>query len=104
MTDRIQHGGLQIATELYNLIDQEIAPGTGVDPTHFWGQFEAILDEFGPRNEALLRQRDTLQAKTLRSCPASWPFSVIASLFGLALRAAKALRRILVSCGHWRGP
>ncbi len=63
MTDRIQHGGLQIATELYNLIDQEIAPGTGVEPAHFWNQFEAILDEFGPRNEALLRQRDTLQAK-----------------------------------------
>ena len=63
MTDRIQQGGLQIATKLYTLIDQEIAPGTGIESSHFWSQFEAILDEFGPRNEALLRQRDSLQAK-----------------------------------------
>ncbi|WP_028670424.1 malate synthase G [Saccharospirillum impatiens] len=63
MTERTQHGGLQIATELYQLIDQEIAPGTGVTSAHFWDQFEAILDEFGPRNDTLLRQRDTLQAK-----------------------------------------
>ncbi|MEX0622288.1 MAG: malate synthase G, partial [Saccharospirillum sp.] len=66
MTDRTQQGGLQIATELYTLIDQEIAPGTGVTSAHFWDQFEAILNEFGPRNEALLRDRDTMQAKVDR--------------------------------------
>ncbi|MEX2319797.1 MAG: malate synthase G, partial [Saccharospirillum sp.] len=66
MTDRTQQGGLQIATELYTLIDQEIAPGTGVTSAHFWDQFEAILNEFGSRNEALLRDRDTMQAKVDR--------------------------------------
>ncbi len=62
MTDqRIQVGGLQIAKALYDLVETEIAPGTGVDTAHFWAEFEAILDDLAPKNKALLARRDELQ-------------------------------------------
>lgn len=61
MTQRIQKGGLQIAAVLYQLVEQQIAPGTGVDNDHFWSQFEAILTDLAPKNKALLAQRDELQ-------------------------------------------
>lgn len=63
MTARIQKGGLQIAQELYNLVENEIAPGTGVDVDHFWAEFEAILTDLAPKNKALLAKRDELQAQ-----------------------------------------
>ena len=63
MTNRIQKGGIQIAEELFNLIENDIAPGTGVDTDHFWSEFENILNEYAPRNKALLAKRDDLQAQ-----------------------------------------
>ncbi len=63
MTDRIQRGGLQIAPVLCTLLEDEITPGTGVDPAHFWQALEAIVEDLGPRNRALLQTREDLQAK-----------------------------------------
>ncbi|TQV73530.1 malate synthase G [Exilibacterium tricleocarpae] len=63
MTTRIQSGGLQIAEVLYNLVNDQIIPGTGVESAHFWAQLEAILDDFVPRNRALLATRDQLQTQ-----------------------------------------
>ncbi|HEX5678691.1 MAG TPA: malate synthase G [Alcanivorax sp.] len=61
MTDRIKKGGLEIATELHDLVANEIAPGTGVEPDHFWTQFESILADLVPYNEMLLTKRDQIQ-------------------------------------------
>ena len=63
MSDRIQIGQLQIHSVLHDLIANEIAPGTGVDPQQFWVDFEKILTEFMPRNKLLLAFRDELQEK-----------------------------------------
>ncbi len=63
MTNRVQKGGLQIAEILYQLIENEIAPGTGVETDHFWSAFESILDDLAPKNRALLARRDALQAQ-----------------------------------------
>ena len=63
MTARITVGGLQIATELFNLVEREILPGTGINSGHFWQQFEAILSDLGPVNAALLAKREDLQAQ-----------------------------------------
>ena len=63
MTERIQQGGLQIAQALFNLIEDEIIPGSGIDSTLFWESFEAILQDFSPRNRELLIKRDLLQTK-----------------------------------------
>ncbi|MGI9275539.1 MAG: malate synthase G [Endozoicomonas sp.] len=62
MTQRIQIGGLRIAAAIHDLLGSEIAPGTGVEEGVFWAGFEAIVDEFGPKNRALLKKRDELQA------------------------------------------
>ncbi|XOV87996.1 MAG: malate synthase G [Pseudomonadota bacterium] len=61
MTERIRQGELEIDRVLYELVNQEIAPGTGVDPADFWQGLEAILADFIPRNRALLARRDELQ-------------------------------------------
>jgi malate synthase len=63
MTTRVQHGGLQIADVLYNLVNNDIIPGTGIEADHFWSQLEAILADLAPKNRALLQKRDELQAQ-----------------------------------------
>lgn len=61
--DRTQHGGLKVASSLYQLVNETIIPNTGISPEHFWNEFESILEEFEPRNKALLEKRDELQTK-----------------------------------------
>lgn len=63
MTERVQHGDLQIAKVLYDLVANEAAPGTGIEPDQFWSAFEAIINDLGPTNKALLKKRDALQAQ-----------------------------------------
>ena len=63
MTERIQAGGLQVAKELYDFVNEKAIPGTGVDQTAFWDSFGKIANELAPRNRELLAKRDDLQAK-----------------------------------------
>ncbi len=59
----IEAGNINVAAELYNFINDEALPGTGVDQDHFWACVDALVNELGPRNAALLAKRDDLQAK-----------------------------------------
>ena len=63
MTDRVQQGSLQVATVLNQLLEKDIAPGTGVTPAQFWQGLESIVDTLGPRNRDLLQIREDLQGK-----------------------------------------
>ncbi|MCB1707678.1 MAG: malate synthase G, partial [Halioglobus sp.] len=63
MTDRIQRGGLQIAPVLCELLENDIAPGTGIAPEQFWQGLAAIVTELAPINRALLATREEMQAK-----------------------------------------
>lgn len=63
MIERIDVGGLRVAKPLYNLVKEEIAPGTGVDPDGFWTSFGEIVRDLTPRNRELLAKRDALQAR-----------------------------------------
>ncbi|MEH6580436.1 MAG: malate synthase G [Halioglobus sp.] len=63
MTDRIREGGLQIAPVLHELLENDIAPGTGITPQQFWQGLESILQDLGPKNRQLLATRDDLQGK-----------------------------------------
>ena len=63
MTDRIQVGGLQVAKELFDFVNEKAIPGTGIDQDKFWSEFSAIANELAPKNKALLAKRDDLQAK-----------------------------------------
>ena len=63
MTERIQAGGLQVAKELYDFINDIAIPGTGVDQADFWASFDEIVHDLAPKNKALLEKRDDIQAK-----------------------------------------
>ncbi|MBQ0718890.1 MAG: malate synthase G [Gammaproteobacteria bacterium] len=63
MNERIQIGGLQIANELYQLVNEQVIPGTGVDSDKFWADFESILNDLGPRNAQLLAIRESFQTQ-----------------------------------------
>lgn len=63
MIDRTTVAGLQIATTLHDFIAREALPGTGLSPEAFWSGFATLLKDLAPRNQALLKRRDELQAK-----------------------------------------
>ena len=63
MSERVELHGLSIAKELYDLVCDEIMPGTGVGPDRFWADLSRIVTDLGPKNRALLDKRDELQAK-----------------------------------------
>lgn len=62
MGQRVHKGNLAISKPLYDVIANDIAPGTGLDDDIFWMNLEAALGDLQPRNQALLKLRDTMQA------------------------------------------
>ncbi|QGG80726.1 malate synthase G [Litorivicinus lipolyticus] len=63
MTERVTSGNLQIATSLYNFVNDQALPGTGLDQAAFWAGVDAMIHELAPVNRALLAERDDLQGK-----------------------------------------
>ena len=63
MNDRVEVGGLAVARCLHDLVEDEIAPCTGVDPEAFWRSLASIVRDLGPKNRALLDRRSELQAQ-----------------------------------------
>ena len=61
MTSMIQSGGLSIDAGFKQFVDSELLVKLDLDPTAFWQDFEAIIADYSPRNEELLRRRDALQ-------------------------------------------
>ncbi|UYP17287.1 malate synthase G [Rhodococcus sp. Z13] len=63
MTERVQVGGLQVAQVLYDFVNNEAIPGSGVDAETFWAGADKIIHDLAPRNRELLAKRDELQTK-----------------------------------------
>jgi len=63
MIARTQKGGLQVANSLVALVQNKITPGIDIKPDIFWAAFEAALKKLGPKNKALVKKRETLQAQ-----------------------------------------
>ena len=63
MTARIQKGKLAIAKELYDFIENEALPGSGLDSETYWSNFEQVVVDLSPKNKALLAKRDQIQAQ-----------------------------------------
>jgi malate synthase len=63
MANFIETGGLKISEELYHLVSNEIAPGTGIEPADFWKALAKIVHDLGPKNRTLLAKRNALQQK-----------------------------------------
>ncbi|MBQ0756881.1 MAG: malate synthase G [Amphritea sp.] len=61
MSQRIQAGGLQVAEVLYNFVNQQVIPGTGVTEEQFWSGLDAIVHDLAPKNRELLAKRDAIQ-------------------------------------------
>jgi malate synthase len=61
-TDRTPSHRLQVATPLYQFIEERVLPGIGVKSAAFWKGFDAIVADLSPKNIALLAERDRLQS------------------------------------------
>ncbi|MFL6560972.1 MAG: malate synthase G, partial [Bacillus sp. (in: firmicutes)] len=53
----------QVAQELYEFINSEALPGSGVDENQFWSGFEVLISDLTPKNKELLAVRDDIQNK-----------------------------------------
>ncbi|MBV7420523.1 malate synthase G [Comamonas sp. CMM03] len=63
MTQRTNAHGLQVANELYNFVNTQVLPGTGVEQDAFWKGFSTLVGDLAPKNAALLAERDRLQTE-----------------------------------------
>jgi len=63
MTDRVSVGNLRVAQVLYDFVNNEALPGTGVDPDSFWAGVDKVVTDLQPQNQDLLARRDQLQAQ-----------------------------------------
>jgi malate synthase len=59
--DFVTAGGMQVARTLYDFVNAEAIPGTGIESAAFWDGFGALVRDLAPRNKALLDTRDALQ-------------------------------------------
>ncbi|OUS28082.1 malate synthase G [Thalassotalea sp. 42_200_T64] len=61
MNKRVIKHGYKVAESLYNLVNHEVIPGTGIDVEDFWQSMADIFDEFIPGNQQLLAIRQDFQ-------------------------------------------
>ena len=61
MTARTPAHNLQVATSLYDFIEQQVLPAVGVKSDKFWKGFSDIVTDLAPTNIALLAERDRIQ-------------------------------------------
>ena len=62
MVERVTVHGLQVARSLYDFVNKQALPGTGIEAEKFWPGFAALAVKLMPQNRALLAERDRLQA------------------------------------------
>lgn len=61
MTDHVSRAGVSVDAKLAAFLEAEVLTPLGRDVDRFWQGFAALLDDFVPRNEALLLKREALQ-------------------------------------------
>ena len=61
--DYVDTGGLRIARRIYDFINNEAVPGTGVATAQFWQGLGALIRDLMPHNKSLLDKRDALQGQ-----------------------------------------
>jgi malate synthase len=62
LTDYALVSGIEIDQRLKAFVENEVLPGTGLEPAPFWRDVSALLRDLTPENKRLLRKRETLQA------------------------------------------
>ncbi|WP_101842741.1 malate synthase G [Halobacillus sp. Marseille-P3879] len=61
MRDYVSVGNLKVAPVLYEFINKEAIPDSGVSSDDFWSGLEAVIHNLSPDNKALLQKREDLQ-------------------------------------------
>lgn len=59
----VKAGSLQVDEQLFQFINNEVLPGTGINDQAFWNGFSSIVSELTPKNRHLLKKRDEMQQK-----------------------------------------
>ena len=54
---------LTISSHLKDFLENEVLVGLDITKEHFWSSFEKIVNEFSPRNKALLQKREDIQSQ-----------------------------------------
>lgn len=63
MTNYVKAGNLQVASVLYEFINSEALPDTGLSSEQFWADFGKLVTDLTPKNKELLAIRDEIQNK-----------------------------------------
>ncbi|MED5077274.1 malate synthase G [Geobacillus stearothermophilus] len=63
MGEYVQKGNIQVAKVLYDFVNEELLPNSGLDQDKFWSDFGALISDLTPRNKELLARRDEIQEK-----------------------------------------
>ena len=63
MTERVTVGSISVAKVLYDFVNGEVLPGLDIKAEQFWTGLSAIVADLAPKNRALLKKRDDIQAK-----------------------------------------
>ncbi|MDN4074432.1 malate synthase G [Fictibacillus terranigra] len=66
MQNYVKKGNLQVAEELYEFIQTQALPGSGLDAERFWSDFERLVQDLTPKNKELLARRDEIQDRINR--------------------------------------
>lgn len=61
MSDYVKIGNLQVSPILYEFIESEVLPDSGLTSERFWSDFGRLVKDLTPKNKALLAKRDQLQ-------------------------------------------
>jgi malate synthase len=63
MSNYVEAGSLKVDQLLYEFINSEVLPGTGLESENFWSEFGVLVQDLTPKNKALLARRDEIQEK-----------------------------------------
>ena len=59
----IEKNGLKISSVMFDFVNNEAIPETGLDPDQFWAKFSEVVHEMAPTNKYLIKKRETIQKK-----------------------------------------
>lgn len=66
MENYVKLDNIHVARELYDFVNRDTLPGSGLTKEQFWKDFEQIIRELVPENEQLLAEREILQEQINR--------------------------------------
>ena len=63
--EMVDKNGLKISSTLFEFINNEAIPNTGVKNDDFWNKFSKVVHELAPINKKLIQKRENIQKKQM---------------------------------------